>query len=228
MKKYFALLLTAIRFISQLGIKPHAFRNIYAMGMSVCGKINANLMPDCTTPLHGGVDDLLYLINWADISDQNAIILRNGVNPQIIENIILSSGALAYYYQGKNGSVHPSYKMVVQKYARVYEHNISAIVFDITPTGKAQLETLAQGRVVAIAQNRYKGTGQNCAFEVYGLDAGLLLSALSRDPMNADSAGAFEITLTTDTKAEAYEGHLPATFFKTDYPTTQALVNALI
>src|SRR3990170_3164038 len=66
----------------------------------VCAALEGNLEPDCDFPIQGGVDDLLYLINKSDILS----VTRNGLNPQIIEDIILVSGATAFKVQGQNNS----------------------------------------------------------------------------------------------------------------------------
>lgn len=190
---------------------------------SVCGVITAAILKDCTNPLIGGTDTTIYVANYAEI----ASVTRNGSNPQIIEAFTMVSGKKFYKYEGQNNSVEPEQHLVKQKYARVYEHLIKFKIFNATPTTKAQLELAAVGRLVAIVENNWRnGTTGNGAFEVYGLDVGLEVENLDRMLADADTQGAFDITLKTPEAAK--EGHLPATLFITSYSATQAVIAALI
>lgn len=189
---------------------------------SICGKISANITIDCLNPLQGGVDDRLILINSEDISS----ITRNVTNPQIIEAIILASGTIGYEVEGKNQSVDGKQTFVKQKYSEVFDHEVNFYVFDITPDIKLQLEKMSKGKLVALLQNNFKGAGGNAAFEIYGLDAGLRLSAMDKDTNNVDTQGAYFVTLKTNDVSK--EPHLPATLFLTDYATSLAIVNGLL
>ena len=66
-----------------------------------CAKISAGVAVNCDNPLQSGTKDKLYLFNYSDIED--ATITRNGVNTQIIEDIVLSSGITGYTIEGING-----------------------------------------------------------------------------------------------------------------------------
>jgi hypothetical protein len=190
---------------------------------SVCGAISAAILKDCTNPLVGGTDTTIYLANFADI----ASVTRNGSNPQIIEAITMVATKKFYKYEGQNGSVEPEQHLIKQKYARVYDHLIKYKVFNATPTTKAQLELQAVGRIVAIVENNWRnGTAGNGAYEIYGLEVGLEIENLDRVLADADTQGAFDITLKTPETSK--EAHLPATLFITSYAATQAVVAALI
>lgn len=193
-----------------------------ALGLT-CAVISDDLDVQCDNPLTGGVSDTLYLMNKDEIST----ITRNGTNPRIIENITMKSGKRAYFYKGKNGSLKPSASMLVKKYAKPYDHKVDGAIFDITDATKEQLELLAQGLVVGVVENNYQnGTIGDTAFEVYGLEAGMELVKLERDPTNVDDLGAYIIGL--QSRENAKEGKLPQTFFKTDYAATAILVTALL
>ena len=190
---------------------------------TICGTITSNLSVNCSNPLQAGAEDTLYLINREDWLD--AAITLNGTNDQIIENIVLASGKVAYTYQGKNNSIVPKYELVKQTYAEVYNHEINLKVFDVSPTAKEQLELLAKGQMVAIVHNKYKGTSGNAAFEVYGADAGLVCTQNIREVSPTDTGGAFYLILKSD--ETAMEPHMPKTVFITDYATTKAIVEGL-
>lgn len=202
------------------------FKNVAIIGMfaTLCGKISASQTINCDNPLQAGSEDELTLINWEDWLD--ASLTLNGTNPQIIENIILASGVVAYTMDGKNNSIAPKYELVKQPYAEVYNHELNYKVFGVNASAKEQLEKKAKGRFVAIVHNKYKGASGDSAFEVYGADAGLVVTQMIRDVNSADTQGAFDIILKTSELSP--EPHLPKTLFITDYATTKAVVEGLL
>jgi len=190
---------------------------------TICGKISANVGIYCDNPLQAGSEDTLIVFNYDDW--QNAAITFNGVNPQIIENVVMASGIVGYAYEGKNNSIGPKYEFIKQTYAEVYNHEINFKVFDVSPTAKAQLELMAKGSFVAIVNNKFKGASGNAAYEVYGTDAGLVMSQNVRDLLNQDTQGAFDVILKSS--ETALEPHMPKTFFDTNLATTKAIVDGL-
>lgn len=80
--------------------------------------------------------------------------------------------------------------------------------------------------MVGIVNNKYKGTSGNSAYEVYGADAGLIVSQNIRDIINQENQGAFDVILKSD--ENSLEPHMPKTFFITDLATTKAAVEGLL
>lgn len=197
---------------------------IISAWVSLCGKISSAFTINCDSPLQAGTEDTLVLINWEDWLD--AALTVNVSNTQIIENIVLASGVTGYEVQGKNNSIAPKYEMVKQAYAEVYNHEINYKVFGVSAALKAQLEKKAKGRFVAIVYNKYKGEDGGSAFEVYGADAGLVVTQLVRDVNSQDTQGAFDLILKTSELSP--EPHMPKTLFITDYATSKAVVEGLL
>lgn len=193
------------------------------MAITICGTISANIGVNCDNPLQAGAEDTLVLINRADWL--NATLTLNSTNPQIIEAITLPSGTTGYSYQGKNNSVIPRYEFIKNTFSEDYNHEINFKIFDVSPTIKEQLEKLAKGSMVAIVMNKYKGTGGNAAFEVYGADAGLVLTQNVREISTVETGGAFDLILKSS--ETALEPHLPKTIFLNDYATSKAIVDGL-
>lgn len=189
-----------------------------------CAKISASVAVNCDNPIQGGTKDVLYLFNFDDILD--ATLTRNGSNSQIIEDILLGSGITGYSFEGINSSTLPKNTFVKGRFLGAFDHEVNFKIWDLTPAIKEELEKMAKGRFVAIVENNYKGTAGNAAFEIYGLDSGLVLEAMERDPANADTQGAYDVTLKSSEQSR--EPHLPATFFNTSYANSKALVEALI
>jgi hypothetical protein len=78
---------------------------------------------------------------------------------------------------------------------------------------------------IVVIENNFRGETGNAAFEIYGLDVGLELVEMETNKSDAETQGAYVLTLRTP---ELYkEPHLPATFYVTSYAATKALFNAL-
>jgi len=188
----------------------------------ICAALDGNLEPDCNFPIQGGVDDLLYLINKSDILS----VTRNGLNPQIIEDITLISGATAFKVQGQNNSNNTKWELVKQRYTRMWNHFVDFVGFDLSPTGYERYEELSNALVIAVVINNYRGTSGNAAIKIYGLDAGLRAATIAQDMASADTQGAVQVSLSTDEINK--EPHTPATLFDTDYATSLAIIEALV
>jgi len=191
---------------------------------TVCGKISKNIEISCLNPLQAGAEDQLILINRDDWL--GALITVNVINPQIIEDVILPSGTIAYSYAGKNNSIAPKYEFIKQTFAEVYDHSVNFKVFAVDASAKEQLEAMAKGSMVAIINNKFKGTNGDAAYEVYGADAGLIVSQNIRDVINQENQGAFDVILKSD--EASLEPHMPKTFFNTNLATTKAIVDGLL
>jgi hypothetical protein len=135
-----------------------------------------------------------------------------------------------YKLEGASGSsgssVGARMKSVQLPYGKAFEHEIDALSFKVDPATKKELEAWNQADLVAIVQNKYRGSNGNTAFEVFGYDGGLQLVELERDANDKDTMGAFKLKFKTQESSR--EAHMPYSFFITDYATTLAAVNALI
>lgn len=187
----------------------------------VCGKISANISKSCTVPLQAGTKERLVLINKDDI----ASISYNNTNADIVEDIVMVTGAVAWSIAGKNNSIEPNAKMIDGAYDRMFDHTVKVKGFDISPDIKSQLNAGKDGKYVLIVENYFTGTAGNSAFEVYGLTTGLEITILERDPNSQDTQGAFDITFMTKTNKEP---KLPNTFYVTSYSATKTIVDALL
>jgi outer membrane lipoprotein SlyB len=192
--------------------------------MPGCGTITASIAFDCNNPLQAGAEDNLYIMNREDWL--NATIGVNVTNQQIVEAIALLAPATAFTYEGKNNSNVPKYELIKQTYAEVYNHEVNFKIFKVDAATKLELESLAKGSVVVIIENKFKGADGNAAFEIYGADAGLIVTQNIREILNTDTQGAFDLILKSD--EASLEPHMPKTLFNTDYATTKAIVTSLL
>lgn len=190
---------------------------------SACGGITMGADYDCETPIVPGVNQRLLLGNLDDIESVTYSI----TTPTLIEDIILKTGKVVYVFQGIRQSLNPQYELVPGTISVGYNHTINFLAFDLDQEAKDNYEKLALGKVWGVLENKNAPGNGNSIFEVYGLNVGMEASALSRIPADQETGGAFSITVMTP-EAEGKEPKMPQSWFLTDYPTTLALVNALL
>jgi hypothetical protein len=187
---------------------------------TICGKINASIAKSCVTPLQGGTEDRAWIINKADIAS-----VSYEAGGEIVEDIVLNSGASAFYIDGKNNSIEPNSAMVDVGYFNMFDHTVTFKGFDISPNIKSQLNSAKDGKYVVIVENYFKGTAGNSAFEVYGLSTGLEFSEITRNANDEATQGAFHFVLTTKVNKES---KLPNPLFVTSYAATKAVLEGLL
>lgn len=192
--------------------------------MSNCGKIAAGILRNCDNPLVGGVSDELILINKDDISDYET----NVDNPQLIEgfDLVTSPSAKGYKFQGFKSSVEPSVVLTPNAYRSFWKHQIVFRIFDNTPDTKTIIEGIKDGTLVAIVKNNNQGVNGNAVYELFGKGVGLQLTVGESTKNDADTQGAYVLTLATPDNLK--ESNLPASIYITSLADTVAMVNSLV
>lgn len=192
-----------------------------AMSFMACGLIDADITVDCEK-LVGGVNSTFYIANFDDV----ASITPDGSNSQLATAITMVATKTFFTISGQLQSLEPKITAVKGKYVNQYEHEITFLVFDITAAAKKQLLAMKDGNFMAIIRNNNTGTDGDTKHEIYGAEAGMKMEITERLPQDAETLGAFKITLKTQEYAR--EGKLPLTFYITDSATTEAAVAALL
>jgi hypothetical protein len=192
--------------------------------MSNCGGIAGGILRNCTNNFVGGVSDELILINKADIVDYD----ENVSNPKIIEaiNLVSSPAKQAYKFEGFKNSTEPMVDAVPAAFLTGWKHQVLFRIFDNTPATKAIIDGMANGTFVAIIKNNNQGNAGDSVYELYGRFLGLQLTATNSTKNDADSQGAWVITLATADGEK--EPRTPDTIYLTDLATTTALVESLL
>ena len=186
--------------------------------VTVCGAFNGNIEYDCEKPIQAGLQARIVIINKQDI-----VGVTSGTG-NVISDITLATGKVAHVISGRRNTIVATSSLIPAQ--ELYDHAITAMGFDISALTKEILEGAKSGRFVIIAENIHKGTGDKDAFEVYGLNAGLVLMENNRDTSSVETQGAFALRFANDEVSK--ETQLPKTLFDTDYTTTKALVDALL
>lgn len=189
---------------------------------TACAGITENILNNCENPIAGGAKDRVWLVNRDDIASTTP----DPLNPYLITALTLNSGKYLYAYEGQNNSVDLRAALVRQRYTTVYDHEVILKVFDNTPEVKQQIGYLGQGVVVAIVEKNFKASDGLGAFEIYGLDAGLILNASESNASDADTQGAWNLTVSTSEQAKE-PGPPKTLLIGGSYTATKAALEAL-
>lgn len=185
--------------------------------MITCAKISANVVGASCSPAVVGIEPELVLINFDDIE---SVTMANNV----ISGITLATGQKGAKYESAKNAFEASAALAAGTYMNKVTHQVIFRIFLKTQAIKDELDKMLNARLVAIVKNLDKATAE-VRYEVYGLEAGLVLSDLQSNSTDTDGV---IYTGTLGSEDGKGESSLPKSFFTTDYDTTKAAVDALV
>lgn len=157
-----------------------------------------------------GVDKDLILVNYEDFdaaatkdaSNREADDTNNNLDG--LTAIELKTGAVQYIFEGTDYSVVPSVTAEVKEDGNTwFLHSIAFTVYSKLAKDRKVLETLAYGRVIAIAIDRSTGL-----YELFGLDQGLKLNGVERAYTGSQNSNFYTVTLATPDVAVIRESNI--------------------
>lgn len=179
----------------------------------------------CEPPLAGTYGDLV-LINYASI-DRDLTTVEDGV----ITALVLKEGERAYLFDTIEDTIEGNFSLEAGTYMNYVQHDVIARFLAKTENGKQWLNNMLCGRVVAILHAKEPGSLDGTAQpgmlyrEVYGFEAGLVITALEGSTTMEDGVYA-EFTLgSSDTSKERT---LPKTLWYGSITATDAAIEALL
>ena len=181
------------------------------------GNLTKNYEIDCVNPPIAGIETQVVLINRADIDFAATTFDPN--NSLLITNLELQAGKTGYLFEGikqvnfKNFDAVPSDTTLTK-----FTHGFTGTIYDLSVEGKQGVQELANATVIAVVENKWKGTDSADAFEILGFGSGLFLSSGTQN--SNENEGAFLLTIST--LDIALEPTVPHTLLETDYATTKA------
>lgn len=194
---------------------------INAIQRAACAGITAGSAVDCVNPLKSGVAERLLLGNLADIEE----VIYDVVDTAIITNIVMKPGKQMFAFDGIRSSNVPEIGFISGgDQLPSFTHQMAFKVYEVDQAQKNNLQAMSVVKQFAIYQNPKDSSLGDSVFEVMGVNVGLEMSDLTRAPQSKD--GSYGITLLTPELAS--ETSLPNSFFQTDIPTTEALIDALL
>lgn len=159
----------------------------------------------------------------------NAITLTYTDNGAAIGATVTGTGTLAggaasasaFEYIGKNNSNEPLTTMEKTRYNEAHLHEVRIKVFSNDPDVKKELQNGTKTKKVVVVQNN------DGDFEVYGIGQGLVVKEMVRNPLDAETGGAWDILLGSDDNVSK-EPRIPETYFDTDFDTTLTNLQAQV
>lgn len=179
--------------------------------MSCITNISKDLLVDCNASQ--GIEVNVVIGNSADIDRTATTVTGKVVNLQ------LKTGTTAYKLEGiKQLNSYSSTVEVNDASLNKHTHSFSGRIFDLSADDRAQIDALASGaNLFAVVEKKYKGTDNESAFVILGLQNGLELTEGVEN--SAENDGVFTFTLASNPLA--LEPKSPSIFFDTDYATSK-------
>jgi hypothetical protein len=192
--------------------------------MANCNGITIGAEYDCTNPLKSGVNERLLVGNLQDIESIVYSIIPG--DESVIENIIMKSGTAMYAFQGVRSTVKPQVDLVASEVTVGFSHQVDFSVFEVDSYQKVNLQGMSALNQFAIYQNPKDSSLGDAVWEVLGVNAGMETQTVTRIAGDGTTGGAYTVQLKTAESSS--ETGLPNSFFDTDIPTTEALIDALL
>lgn len=196
--------------------------------MGVCGRINAGNSYDCANKDVGGIEQVeILLVNRADIDYQNTVVERDPANgTHKISNLAIVTGAKVYSFEGipAKSILNAGYSMNVGDYYDTVTHTVTIPVYNQCESSLTTLNEFVNGaEVVAVIENKNKGTGNTCAFQIYGFDRGLKAGELTYNSNENNGI----VLLPLSSREPDLEPYVPYNYIETDYATTKTKLQGL-
>lgn len=196
--------------------------------MSICGKINIGASYDCTQKNTGGIEQVeIVLINKTDIDLLATTVNRDPVNNiHNISNLNLVAGAVAYSFQGipSKRVLSASYTKQEGDFIDTVSHTVNIAIYNQCEESLTVLNKFLNGSdVVAIVENKSKGTNNECSFHIYGFDGGLKAGELTYNSNENNGI----VLLPLSSREPDFEPYVPYKYLETDYATTLTKIESL-
>jgi hypothetical protein len=211
----------AILFTVGSVIVANGYSRLQRSGMAMsCGDVDQDLALDCDAPLQAGVRATLFICNKEDISTETY-----GTNKMLLTDLVMKTGKQFFTIEGVKQSTKPTVEMVKGTLINKWKHTVKFLGLSIDVAFNDQIRRFADGNYVAIIKNFETGVAGENTYDVYGIGAGIMGEAITRDPFNKDTSGGWEITLAS--QETTLESKPPVRLFKTSSATTETLIGTL-
>jgi hypothetical protein len=155
-----------------------------------CDGIIEDLLNDCDNVVNAGTRRTSWVINYRELLSYVTAF----TNKMIVESLNVSG--IIYKIVGYDSTVLPTYSKI-DGFQSSFDHVVNLKNFNLSSEAKLILEGVKNGLFILITENVQQGVDGRNAFEIWGLDAGLKPTVISRDPNSQDTQGAFDLTFAT-------------------------------
>lgn len=190
--------------------------------------IKRDIELNCDDPIVPGVEQEGVIINRSDIDFST--VAFNTARKNVVETIALKSGKKAYkvVVSGSTPFTGTNTALATGTYRNTFTNTVNMVILANDPDVCADIiDGLANGEYVVILENKAKSLQKeenpgDSAFQIYGYYQGLKAAEISNDKYSEETEGGWSVSL--------QETKVPKSalfYFKTDYETTKAAVEAL-
>lgn len=176
-----------------------SFSRINRKILMACGVITIGSDPDCDVIPNGGTRARVGVINYDDMDEPPTLDADGRITA-----LNLVAGKTGFAFVGFRNDVKKSDEVINPGVGlNKFKHNLGFVIYERTQEQKNNIEELAKGRFVVIAENKGKDAD---AFEVVGIAVGLEIVV---GPIrNAHENGGFFV-LSFSTPEGEFENKLP-------------------
>lgn len=199
---------------------------------NVCAKVINDSLYSCDLKPISGVEQRIKLINRCDITPADWTLTRT-LTPLACSHSIAYTAEEgdpadlnAVTIEGIPGKrlLNAAFPWSNGDYGIYYTHTVNLFTGALTQGALCNLKALSEGaEVIAIVEQKFKGTDGDDAFLVYGWDQGLKLADGTFDH-NENNGGLIIPLSSLDPDLEPYP---PMVLLMTDYATTKAFFDSL-
>ena len=198
--------------------------------MAVCDDIvKKDIAIDCENQLVPGFEQEGVIMNRKEVDF--ALTQFNTTRKNVIETLAMKSQKKGYkvVVGGKTPFTGTNTALAVGTFRNSFTNTVNMVILGNDPDVCADIiDGLANGEFVVVLENKSKGLAKDSnagdsAFQIYGYYQGLRAAELSNDKYAEETEGGWAVSL--------QETRVPKSalfFFKTDYKTTKAAVDALV
>ena len=190
--------------------------------------IKRDIELNCDDPIVPGVEQEGVIINRSDIDFST--VAFNTARKNVVETLALKSGKKAYkvVVTGSTPFTGTNTALATGTYINTFTNTVNMVILANDPDVCADIiDGLANGEYVVILENKAKSLQKeenpgDSAFQIYGYYQGLKAAEISNDKYSEETEGGWSVSL--------QETKVPKSalfYFKTDYETTKAAVEAL-
>tara|TARA_R110002012_G_scaffold69403_4_gene179663 strand:- start:749 stop:1336 length:588 start_codon:yes stop_codon:yes gene_type:complete len=185
--------------------------------MACTGLIDADILFDCEDASIAGLEVDTIIVNRADVDTTS--ITYDASNKLLMTNFQLKAGKSGFLIKGVKQVNSTNHELVIKETGTdKVKHIFNGLILTPSAANKLQLQNMKDGGdFVLIVEKKWKGASDEDAFEVYGIDSGLKLTASNYNSNEND--GAITFSLTSEDGYE--EPKYPCNLLETDYDTTK-------
>lgn len=184
--------------------------------MACDGLLTSDILFDCDNAMVGGIEVDVLIFNHKDID--KAACTFDATNKTVLTNFALKAGKTGYLFQGVKQVNSLKFELVPKEAGTdKYKHTFAGTILNFSADNKARLLELSDsGQVAVMVELKWKGAGDEDAFQLGGYSTGMILKVATWATNDKDGTISIEFA-----SQDGYEEpKMVLSVMETDYDTT--------